>query len=59
MFDLKSYIENRLLEIGVGQIIKTEYDTCGDETNFFSYRRAVLQGEVEYGREISTITLLK
>jgi len=59
MFDLTSYIENRLLNIGVSKISKAGHDTCSDETNFFSHRRAVLRGEVDYGREISTITLLK
>jgi polyphenol oxidase len=31
--------------------------TYGDETRFFSYRRATHRGEPDYGRQISAIVL--
>lgn len=58
MFDLASYIENRLLKIGVAEVFRTEYDTCRDEDLFFSYRRSVKRGEHGYGTELSAITLV-
>ena len=58
MFDLASYIEHRLLEIGISEIYKTGYDTCQDEDLFFSYRRSVMRGEQDFGRGLSAITLV-
>ena len=58
MFDLASYIEHRLLEIGISEIYKTGYDTCQDEDLFFSYRRSVLRGEQGFGRGLSAIALV-
>jgi polyphenol oxidase len=57
MFDLTGYVEARLRILGVGEIYQTGYDTCKDEARFYSYRRSVLQGEEDYGREISAISL--
>ena len=58
MFDLASYIEHRLLKIGISEIYKTGYDTCRDEDLFFSYRRSVMRGEQGFGRGLSAITLV-
>ena len=33
------------------------YDTCREEDRFFSYRRATLRGEPDYGRNLSAIAL--
>ena len=32
-------------------------DTCADEDRWFSYRRATLRGEPDYGRQLSAIAL--
>ena len=57
MFDLAGYIEARLKDAGIAEIHRTGYDTCTDENLFYSYRRSVLQGAEDYGREISVIAL--
>jgi len=57
MFDLGGYAAARLGRLGLGGVVRLEGDTCGDESRFFSYRRATLRGEPDYGREISVIGL--
>lgn len=57
MFDLGGYAESRLARLGLARIIRIERDTCREEADFFSYRRATLRGEPDYGREISLVAL--
>ena len=57
MFDLPRYVARRLERLGVAQIAVTDADTCRDEDRFFSYRRACLRGEPDYGRGLSAILL--
>jgi polyphenol oxidase len=57
MFDLKAYVKDRLRQCGLGQINMLAHDTCLEEDDFFSFRRATLRGEPVYGRLISTIML--
>jgi YfiH family protein len=57
-FDLTSYIIGKLEEAGIAQIYYTDHDTFRDEDLFYSYRRSVLRGEKNYGREISVISLV-
>lgn len=59
MFNLPGYIQRRLHLAGVPQIAITSRDTCAEEADFFSYRRATLRGEADYGREISAIQIRK
>lgn len=56
-FDLPSYVENRLKKAGLGVISRSSLDTCRNSEQFFSYRRACLAGEADYGRQISIIAL--
>ena len=56
-FDLPLFIEHRLTTSGLTTIERFPLDTCTDEERFFSYRRATLRGEPDYGRQISAITL--
>jgi polyphenol oxidase len=56
-FDLPGYGLARLKESGIRQYSWTGQDTCADSEAFFSYRRSVLQGEPDYGRQISGIRL--
>ena len=58
MFDLAGFVAVRLQQVGIAGIDQTGYDTCRDEHLFYSYRRSVLQGEKDYGREISVIALV-
>lgn len=55
-FDLKAYALSRLKALDIATHL-LDRDTCLDEDTFFSYRRATLQGESAYGRQISVITL--
>nr|WP_314437482.1 peptidoglycan editing factor PgeF [uncultured Brevundimonas sp.] len=54
-FDLPGFVLWRLQQAGVGQAVWTGHDTCADETRFFSNRRALQQGEPDFGRLISVI----
>jgi copper oxidase (laccase) domain-containing protein len=57
MFDVGGYVERRLELSGVGTIRRSPNDTVTEEDSFFSYRRATLRGEKDYGRGISVIML--
>jgi polyphenol oxidase len=57
MFDLGSYVERRLRRAGIFTIQRAPCDTVAEETRFFSYRRACLKGEKDYGRGLSAIVL--
>jgi purine-nucleoside/S-methyl-5'-thioadenosine phosphorylase / adenosine deaminase len=56
-FDLPGYIEGRLARLGLATIGRVRHDTVADETLFFSYRRACLRGETDYGRGLAAIAL--
>ncbi|MDR3514626.1 MAG: peptidoglycan editing factor PgeF [Azospirillaceae bacterium] len=57
MFDLRGYLVRRLTQAGVGRIACCAQDTVTDEPHFFSYRRATLRGESDFGRGLSAIAL--
>jgi len=57
-FDLKTYAHDRLLHAGIGKTNILPQDTCALADDFFSFRRATLQGEKAYGRQISAIALM-
>lgn len=54
-FDLGGYVAHRLAQSGVTAVERIAEDTCTNEAEFFSYRRATLRGETDYGRHISVI----
>jgi len=56
-FDLPGYIIARLGRAGVGDAVDLGQDTFTQGQRYFSYRRAALQGEPNYGRQISAIAL--
>jgi YfiH family protein len=56
-FDLARFVHDRLRAAGVGEAHIQGGDTMGDEGLFFSYRRATLRGEPDYGRQLSAIAL--
>lgn len=57
MFDLPSYIEDRLRYAGIEKVIKLPVDTYTDENDYFSYRRTTHRKEPDYGRQISVIMI--
>ena len=56
-FDLGGYIADRLARLGLARIERAVHDTAAEETLFFSYRRACLRGEPDYGRGLAAIAL--
>ncbi len=57
LFDLPGYLARRLIRLGLRAIERIPCDTAADEARFFSYRRARLCGEPDYGRQLSAIAL--
>ena len=58
LFDLSRYVLRRLHRLGVGTAAATGGDTAAEVSRFFSYRRARLRRERDYGRLISAIALV-
>lgn len=56
-FDLPGYVAHRLTQFGVGQVEALALDTLDLADRFYSFRRATLAGEPDYGRQISLIAL--
>lgn len=57
MFDLPAYVLGRLARAGVEQAEWVGRDTCAEDGDFFSNRRAFHRGEPDYGRLLSAIML--
>jgi YfiH family protein len=57
-FDLPGFVIRRLEILKLGAIDRIEADTCADAERFFSYRRSCLNGEPDYGRQLSAIALV-
>ena len=58
MFDLPGFVLWRLEQSGVGEAAWTGHDTCADEADFYSNRRAFQRGEPDFGRLMSAIDLV-
>jgi len=58
MFDLPGLVEKHLEAIGLASIERSGHDTAAEPELFFSYRRATLRGEPDYGRGLSAIALV-
>ena len=56
-FDLAGYVADKLERLSLARVETLPYDTCADDKRFFSYRRACLRGETDYGRGLSAIAL--
>jgi YfiH family protein len=56
-FDLPGFVRDRLAAAGVGSSEWIGRDTCAEEDNFFSNRRAFRRGDADYGRLLSGIVL--
>jgi len=59
LFDLKSFVRDRLSDAGVQDINLLENDTYIEEDDFFSFRRTTHRSEPDYGRQISAIMLTR
>jgi len=57
LFDLPGFVLWRLEQAGVGEAAWTGEDTRSDAARFFSNRRAFLNGEPDFGRQMSAISL--
>ena len=57
LFDLPGFVLWRLEQAGVGEAAWTGEDTRADAARFFSNRRAFLNGEPDFGRQMSAISL--
>ena len=56
-FDLPGYVTHRLTHFGIGKVEALALDTRELADRFYSFRRATLAGEPDYGRQISLIAL--
>lgn len=57
LFDLTSYVQDSLQQLGLDNIYHLGMDTYSHEEDFFSYRRATHQNADDYGRQLSVIAL--
>jgi polyphenol oxidase len=58
MFDLPGFVLDRLRAAGVERCGWVGRDTCAEEGDFYSNRRAFRRGESDYGRLLSAIVLV-
>ena len=56
-FDLAGYVLAKLVAAGIEAPEHLAHDTLAEKELFFSYRRACLEGEGDYGRVLSAIAL--
>ena len=57
LFNIRSYINAKLIRLGIKNIEHIKMDTFSDKENFFSYRRSKKNDEKDYGRCISVIIM--
>jgi YfiH family protein len=57
LFNIRSYINTKLIRLGINNIDHIEMDTFSNEENFFSYRRSKKNDDKDYGRCISVIIM--
>ena len=58
LFDLRKYINFKITKFDVNDVENIELDTYEENEKFFSFRRSRKLGEKDYGRCISTISLV-
>jgi len=57
LFNIRSYINAKLIRLGIQNIDHIKMDTFLDKKNFFSYRRSKRNNDKDYGRCISVIIM--
>jgi len=58
LFDLRKYVNFKIKEFDIEHVENVDFDTYAEKENFFSFRRSIHLGEKDYGRCISTISLV-
>jgi YfiH family protein len=58
LFDLRKYVNFKITKFEVKHVENIDLDTYDEKKNFFSFRRSRKLGEKDYGRCISTISLM-
>ena len=58
LFDLRKYVNFKIKEFDVEHVENIDFDTYAEKENLFSFRRSRQLGEKDYGRCISTISLV-
>ena len=58
LFDLRKYVNFKIKEFDIKYIENIGFDTYAEKNNFFSFRRSQHLREKDYGRCISTISLI-
>jgi YfiH family protein len=58
LFNLRSYVNFKIKEFNIEHLENIDFDTYAEKENFFSFRRSEYLGEKDYGRCISTISLI-
>ena len=59
LFDLAGFITYRLRLTNLSSVDLIDRNTYADHKNFYSYRRACHNGEIDFGRNLSAITLIE
>ena len=57
LFDMRSYVNEKIVGLGIECIDHIKMDTFSDKENFFSYRRSKKDNDKDYGRCISVIIM--
>jgi YfiH family protein len=57
LFDLFGYVRQILMKAAIGHVTGNPRDTLANKDDFFSYRRACINGDTDYGRQISVIVI--
>ena len=57
IFDLRAYVNKKLLNLGIKNIENIKMDTFSNEKTFYSFRRSCRYKEKDYGRCISVIIM--
>ena len=57
LFNIRSYINAKLIGLGIKNIDHIKMDTFSDKENFFCYRRSKKDNDKDYGRCISVIIM--
>jgi len=56
-FDLPLYIKTKLLKNGLDNIFALDIDTYSNEKNFFSYRKSTHKNDLDYGRQLTILSI--
>ena len=58
LFDLRKYVNSKFEKFKINHVENINFNTFSENENFFSFRRSKQDGENDYGRCISVISLI-